>query len=91
MNRSRHQLFAGSDFAEKQERFVSAAGDLLDLIENVIDPITLTNNVFMVVFQLDFFLKIRSLSFKLVLLTSLFRKGLLQRFVCLFPPLPVLL
>ena len=64
MNGARHQLFAGSGFAENQNIGIRA-GDLLNLVKNVIDCIALADNVLMVVFQLDFFLKIGSFRFKL--------------------------
>jgi len=64
VNRSRHQLLAGSGFAKNQDICISA-GNLFNLVKHVIDCITLTDNVLMIVFQFNFFLKIGSLGFKL--------------------------
>ena len=55
MNGPGHQLLAGSGLT-KNENSRIAGGNLLNLIENVIDLVTLTDNVFMVVFQFNFFL-----------------------------------
>ena len=65
MNGPGDQLFAGPGLPENQDDRI-AAGNLFNLIEHVIEPVTLTDNVLMVVLQLDFLLQIRPLGFKLV-------------------------
>jgi hypothetical protein len=60
-----HQLLAGSGFSENQDICIRA-GDLFNLVKHVIDGITFADDVLMVVFQFDFFLKIGSLGFELV-------------------------
>ena len=64
MNRPCHQLLAGSGFAQNQDIGIGA-GDLLDLVKNVIDFIALADNVLMVGFQLNLFLKVLAFGFEL--------------------------
>jgi hypothetical protein len=65
VNRARHQFFAGSGFAENQDIGIRG-GDLLDLVKHIFDFVALADNVFMVEFQFDLFLKVGSLGFELV-------------------------
>jgi hypothetical protein len=65
VNRACHQFFAGSGFAQYQDVGIRGS-DLLDLVEHIFDFVASADNVFMVEFQLDLFLKIGSFGFELV-------------------------
>ena len=64
MNGSGDQLLAGSGLTKNEYGRVCRC-NLLNLIEYVIQIVALADNVFKIVFQFDFFLKISPFSFKI--------------------------
>ena len=55
MNSTGNELFTGPGLPENQHNCITE-GNLFNLIEHIIEPVTLTDNVLIVVFQFDFFL-----------------------------------
>jgi hypothetical protein len=65
MNGPGHQLLAGSGLTENENGRI-AGGNLFNFIENIIERVTLADNVLMIVLRFDFFLQIRSLDLQFI-------------------------
>jgi len=63
VNGSGHKLLARSGFSENQDVCVGVR-DLFNLVEHIIDCIAFADDVFMIVYQFDFFLEIGPFSFE---------------------------
>jgi hypothetical protein len=62
---SRYKLFACSGFPQNKHRRIGG-GNLLDSVQHIFQRFALTDDIFKVVFQFDFFLQVSAFGFQLV-------------------------